>query len=97
MPSDESLVLAQILLGLLLFTVGIPALIIEARVEEPLRRLLPKNFRPGPIIRLGVLTLFLVAVLIMLAGVNVGIVAETLLKVVVILLIAQFVWAWHYI
>jgi hypothetical protein len=94
MVSEEAL--AQILITLLLFTVGIPALIIEG-VEAPLRRLLQKRIRPIPIIRLGVLTLIVVALLITFAGVNISLVVETLLKIVVILLIAQFVWAWGYI
>lgn len=97
MSGDESLGLAQILLGLLLFTVGIPALIIEIRVEEPLRRLLHQRTRQGPIVRLGVITLSAVGALILLTGVEVNPIAHMLLKVLVILLIALFVQAWLYI
>lgn len=97
MPSDESLVLAQILLGLLLFTVGIPALIVEVRVEEPLRRLLHKRIRLKPIIRLGIFTLLVVAVLILLSGVDLGAFIEILLKIVVIFVVGQFARVWVYI
>lgn len=97
MPPDEALGLAQILLGLLLFTVGIPALIIEVRVEEPLRRVLHKRIRPGPMIALGACSLSADIVLILVSSAPVPVLVQTLLKGVAGILICLFAWSWVYI
>src|SRR2546423_1620877 len=97
MPHDEALGLAQVLLGLLLFTVGIPALLIEIRAGESLRRLLHKRIRPTPMLVLGIATLTLVVALIVASGQDLGSGVEKLLRSLSAAVIALFAVVWFYI
>jgi len=97
MPFDETLGLAQILLALLLFTVGIPALIIEIRVDESLRRLLHKRMHPVPLLVLGSVTLSIVLALFLVTGQAVSLSTERLLRLLSAGVIVLFAAVWYYI
>lgn len=98
MVPDEALGFAQILLGLLLFTLGIPALIIEFTVEESLRQVLHKRIRPGSMLVLMILTLAVVIAMIFLAGRDsIRIEIETLAKSLTAAMVMGFALVWIFI
>lgn len=97
MPRDEALPLAQILVGLLLFTMGVPAVIVETRVDESLRRILHKRIRPVPMLVLGIFTMALIVILIALSGENVEPTTESLIRSLSAADITLFAGVWFYI
>lgn len=72
MDHDEALGLAQILLALLVFALGIPALILETTAEERVRHLLHRRVPHIPMMLLMAFTLAVVGGLIWYTGVKKG-------------------------
>lgn len=67
MARDEALGLAQILLGLLLFTVGIlPTVMVQLNIEGPVKRIFHRRIRTIPMLGVGVLALGLVLAIIVI-------------------------------
>lgn len=94
MSHEEALGLAQILLGLLLFTLGIPVLIIEISAQgNDVRHLLHKRFRGWPR-QLTFLTLLVVGYLIIRSGHGDGGLEEWIAKALIVLIVLGFVAVW---
>src|SRR3954468_15905660 len=101
MARDEVLGLAQILLGLLLFTVGIlPTLLVHLNVEEPIQRIFLKRIRTRSMFAMGLYALALVVVMVVIPGGKVIVSAlwtQSVVRGLAAVCIIVFVWMWYHI